>query len=131
MVDFYNNKVIIIYMRVPNEPQKWKIEWYVDNRGANLVLDYVNGLINQEQAKIRNHLRLLREFGVKLGMPQAKPISGHKPLWELRPFPNRLIYFAHTGHRFIILHAFRKKQQKIPKKEIAIAKQRLGIERER
>ncbi len=78
----------------------------------------------EEKAKIRNHLRLLREFGIQLGMPQARPLKGHKPLWELRPMPNRLIYVAMTGRRFVVLHAFKKTSQKTPQKEIRIAERR-------
>ena len=75
--------------------------------------------------KIYNHLRLLREFGTELGMPHARPLKGHRPLWELRSFPNRVIYFAYTGRRFIVLHVFKKKRQKTPIKEIRTAERRM------
>jgi phage-related protein len=38
--------------------------------------------------------------------------------------PNRLIYVAMRGKRFVILHAFTKKSQKTPPKEIKIAERR-------
>lgn len=78
-------------------------------------------------------LDLLREFGVLLRMPYAREIKGHKPLWELRPQPIRLIYFAHTGRRFIILHALRKKTRKLKTKDIGKAERRMEefSERER
>ena len=37
----------------------------------------------------------------------------------------RLFYFAYTGRQFIILHAFRKKGQKTPRKEIETAERRM------
>ena len=37
----------------------------------------------------------------------------------------RVIYFAHTGRRFILLHAFLKKTRKTPRPELAIARKRL------
>ncbi|MCB0000366.1 MAG: type II toxin-antitoxin system RelE/ParE family toxin [Anaerolineales bacterium] len=47
--------------------------------------------------------------------------------------PNRLIYVAMTGQRFVVLHAFKKKSQKTPSKEIKIAEKRyeLLLEREK
>jgi phage-related protein len=66
----------------------------------------------------------LREFGVSLGMPHAKHISGK--LWELRPAANRFFYFAYVGRRFVILHAYRKQSQKTPPQELALAERRLA-----
>jgi phage-related protein len=103
------------------KPPGWTIEFYTDARGKSPVLEYINGLPARERAKIRYHLRLLQEFGTKLGMPHARPLTGHKRLWELRPGAIRLFYFAHTGHRFIILHGFRKKGRKTPQRHIAAA----------
>jgi phage-related protein len=77
-----------------------------------------------DQAKIRNGLRLLREFGIKLGLPHAKPIQGK--LWELRPGGIRLFYFAFVNQQFVILHGYRKQSNKAPAKEISIALRRLN-----
>ena len=115
------------------QPSKWTVEFYTVARGTCPALEYIKSLPKNESAKVYSCLKLLREFGTDVGMPHAKPISGHKPLWELRPGSNRLIYFAHTGCRIIVLHAFRKSQWKIPKREIATAERRLAdfLEREK
>jgi phage-related protein len=112
---------------------EWRIEFYRDRRGKSPPLEYINALPATDRAKVRNDLRLLQEFGVGISPPQAKPLIGHKPLWELRPLPFRLLYFLHTGRRFVILHAFRKKGRKIPPREIATAERRMVdfLERER
>lgn len=64
---------------------EWGIEFYTDARGESPVVEFINDLPPQDRARVRNELRLLREFGVLLKMPHAKPVTGHKPLWELRP----------------------------------------------
>ena len=107
------------------ESARWKVEFYTNSQGRSPVLEYLEELLEEEQAKVYNALKLLQEFGVLLGMPHARSLKGHKPLWELRPYPNRLIYFAYTGHRFVILHAFRKTKQKTPRKEIKVAERRM------
>ncbi len=100
------------------------IVFYTDQRGKSPALEFINDLPVLEQAKIRNALRLLKEFGVQLGMPHARHIQGK--LWELRPGGIRLFYFAHIEERFVILHGFRKKSQKTPEREVNIALRRMN-----
>jgi phage-related protein len=106
-------------------PADWKIEYYRDARGTCQVVEYINALQAPERAQVARVLQLLEELGVALSMPYARELKGHKPLWELRPGANRVIYFAHTGRRFIMLHAFRKKSRQTPKEAIAIAEKRM------
>jgi phage-related protein len=110
----------------------WTIEFFRDNRGNSPVEEFLDGLQPKERAKGYMHLRLLEEFGINLGLPYAKPLTGQKPLWELLPKPNRLIYFSHTKRRFIILHGFTKKSNKTSKQDIATAKRNMQtfLERE-
>jgi phage-related protein len=112
------------------EPQ-WRVEFYTDARGKSPVLEFIDGLPATEQARVRNVLRLLREMGTRLGMPYARAVTGHKPLWELRPQPNWLLYFAHTGRRFVIVHGLRKKGRKLPRRDIATAERRMNEVTER
>ncbi|MBL7065171.1 MAG: type II toxin-antitoxin system RelE/ParE family toxin [Anaerolineae bacterium] len=67
--------------------------------------------------------------GDYLGMPHVRNIEGHRKLWELRvqvaKSAYRVFYFAHTGRRFVMLHAFLKKTRKTPRQEIAIAERRM------
>ena len=76
-----------------------------------------------EQAKVRNALRLLQEFGTGLDMPHAKPIQGK--LWELRPGGVRLFYFAYINQQFVIVHGVRKQDVKASEREIAAALRRM------
>jgi phage-related protein len=107
------------------QPPRWTIEFFTDARGKSAVIEFINSLPERDQVAIGRLLLLLQEFGVHLGAPYARPVTGHRKLWELRPGAIRLFYFAHTGQRFVILHAFRKKTQKTPRREIAIAERRM------
>ncbi len=86
-------------------------------------MEFIEALPVKEQAKVRNALRLLQEFGTYLKMPHAKPVQGK--LWELRPGGIRLFYFAYIHQQFVILHGFRKQSMKAPVKEINIALRRM------
>jgi len=103
---------------------KWSVEFYTDRRGKSDIGEFINRLPVRDRAKVRNALRLLREFGVLLKLPHARHIK--RELWELRAGAIRLLYFAHTRRRFIILHGFRKKTRRTPRWEIAIAERRMA-----
>jgi len=101
----------------------WNIVFYVDHRGKCPPKEFIEELPVMEQAKIRNVLRLLQEFGSNLSMPHARQIKGK--LWELRSGGVRLFYFAYIEQQFVILHGYRKQSQKAPDREIEIAMRRM------
>lgn len=106
----------------------WNVENYIDPRGQAPVEEFLNRLPPSDRARIVHTVNLLEEFGLALGPPYVKHLQSK--LWELRIRSGRkayrVIYFAFTGQRFILLHAFLKKTQKTPKKELAIAERRLA-----
>ena len=114
----------------------WRVVFYEDEHGHSPVWKFIFSLPEKHQAKIVRAFDLLEEFGVALGMPHVRNIKGHRKLWELRVLvaksAYRVFYFAHTGRRFVMLHAFLKKTPKTPRQEIAIAERRMEefLERE-
>lgn len=70
----------------------------------------------------------MKNAGSNLGMPHTKAVD--KGLFELRLKADkqiaRVFYCTMVGKRIVILHSFVKKTQKIPQKELQIAKQRLN-----
>jgi len=112
------------------EQGTWTVDFYFDARDRSPVLDFINALPKREQAKLLRALGLLQEFGPLLSMPHARPIDGK--LWELRGGAGRIFYFAYTGRRFVLLHAYLKRTQEAPKQEIATALRRMAdfVERE-
>lgn len=114
----------------------WTVESYIGPRGRSPVEEFLDQLPTDDRARIDHTIGLLKEFGLQLGLPYVKHLEGK--LWELRIRAGRrayrVIYFAFTGQRFILLHAFVKrrpepvegKTQKTPRKEIAIAQRRLA-----
>ena len=108
----------------------WSVEFYVDARGNSPVLEFLGALSEADRAKVARVLAFVREFGPLLRMPHVRRVG---ELWELRPGAIRLFYFRHTARRFVILHGFRKKTQRTPRKEMALARRRLAdfLERQR
>ena len=67
------------------------------------------------------------DFGPQVNMPHSKAMGGG--LFELRPRGRegigRAFYCFVVNHRIVILHAFIKKTQETPERELKIARKRL------
>jgi phage-related protein len=87
----------------------------------------VEALPDDMRARLARLIRLIQEFGFRaLPYDAVKHLEG--PLWELRVTGrdgiSRAIYVTATGQRVVIVHAFVKKTQKTPRRELEIARQR-------
>jgi phage-related protein len=102
----------------------WEIVFYLDARGRNPVMEFVDGLPKREQALVFRAVALLRACGPSLGMPHARPVGAG--LWELRAGAGRVFYFACSGHKLVLLHGYVKKSRRAPKREIEMALRRMA-----
>ena len=100
----------------------WSIE-YFSNQVEKKILSLPNGLL----ARYLRITDLMLEFGSNLGMPHTRFIEDG--LIELRIKSKegiaRVFYCTLVGKRIVMLHMFVKKSNKIPKKELQIAKNRM------
>lgn len=106
---------------------KWQVILYRSPRGTYPVQQFIDSLEIKAQSKVQDTIKLLREFGIQLGFPHVKKLTGTS-LWELRIVGSdsaRVLYVAVAGKTFVLLHGFKKKKDKIPTKEIKIAEDRL------
>ena len=79
--------------------------------------------------KILTYIRLLEEYGTRVGEPVVKHIDGD--IWELRPLSHRILFFYWQDNKFILVHHFIKKTNKTPLKEIKQAKRNMQDYKER
>lgn len=109
----------------------WKVIFYTKNNFESPVEDFIENLPEKQGAKILREIDLLEKVGINSVFPQTSKIEGgeYKNLWELRiNFSSnsfRIIYFLHIKNTFVLLHGFKKKTNKTPKKELEIAKARM------
>lgn len=66
------------------------------------------------------YIELLQNNGTLLPDNITKHIEDN--IWELRPGNNRIFYFFCDANTFVLLHSFRKRTQKTPRREIEKAK---------
>ncbi len=106
----------------------YEIIYYSNENGQCPILEFLKSIPKKDRAKILREIDLLEEFGLQLGMPHLKKMKGTDDLWELRVKQGtdnyRVFYFTMKDSKFVLLHAFLKKTQKTPKKEITVAENR-------
>ena len=103
----------------------WNIIFFETQRGEKPVEEFIIDLDAVTRAKITRSLELLKYYGHNLMMPHSKKIS--QGLYELRIRGKTeiRIFYTFRGDVIYLLHAFQKKTQKIPQRELEIAKHRL------
>ncbi len=107
----------------------YKLNFYRKENGDSELLAFLEGLRNKagtsKDARIQFKqiaycMQLLEENGTRL--PESITKHLEDDIWELRPGFNRIFYFYHKDDTFVLLHHFRKKSQKTPRREIDKAK---------
>lgn len=107
----------------------FNIEFYSTSDGTSELWDFLDGLqqksVKNKDARIQHkqilmYIQLLEDHGTRLGENITKHLEDD--IWELRPGNNRVLYFYHKNDTYVLLHQFRKKTQKTPRREIEKAK---------
>jgi phage-related protein len=104
------------------------IEFYEKENKDIPVKYFLDSLPDKHKAKAYREIDLLAKYGIMLKEPYVKDIKRkeYKGLWELRiKFASdisRIFYFMPIKDRFVLLHGFVKKTDKIPDNELKMAK---------
>ena len=110
----------------------YNIEFYEDSNGRSELWEFLESLrvkaATNKDARIQYkqislYIQLLEDNGTRLNENITKHLDDD--IWELRPGNNRVLYFYFQNDTFVLLHQFRKKTQKTPKREIE--RERLNV----
>ena len=107
----------------------YEIEFYETEDGKCPIWDFLEALrlkaptnkdarVQHKQASL--YIELLQQNGTHMNAEITKHLDDG--IWELRPGNNRVFYFFYQNDTYVLLHQFRKKSQKTPKREIEKAK---------
>ena len=107
----------------------YEIEFYETEDGKCPIWDFLEALrlkaptnkdarIQHKQASL--YIELLQQNGTHMNAEITKHLDDG--IWELRPGNNRVFYYFYQNDSYVLLHQFRKKSQKTPKREIEKAK---------
>lgn len=99
----------------------YRIYFYQTQRGDQLVKDFILRQDEATYAKILRSINLIKVNGPFLKPPFVKKVMGR--IYELRIQGKDSIRIFYVKFRdgYCLLHIFKKKTQKIPKRELKIA----------
>ena len=104
-----------------------KVIYYQDLRGRKDVKDFIHSFDDKTRGKILARLEFLGEHWDELRRPIVDKVD--RDLYELRVTfawnSVRIIYAFMFKDYIVLLHAFRKKTDKIPESDIAKARARM------
>ena len=107
----------------------YTIEFYEKSNGESEIWEFLESLRKKastnKDARIQYkqtvlYIQLLQDNGTCIPETVNKHLGDG--IWELRPGNNRVFYFYFNNDTFVLLHQFRKKSQKTPRREIDKAK---------
>ncbi len=106
-----------------------RVKYYITSSGRSPVEEFLNHLSENIRSDFLDALLLL-ESGQNLTLPLSRPLFAiNRGLHELRLKDRsgtyRVFYFIKRGDGIYIIHAFVKKTQDLPQKELEIVKKRL------
>jgi len=104
----------------------FQCHYYQTGSGRSPIEEFIDSLSFNTQRKFFAKIGWLEETGHKLPFPHTKKIA--EDLYELR-FEGedgavRILYFFYLGNKIILLHGFKKKTEKTPKKDLELADDR-------
>lgn len=103
----------------------WKVLFFQTVRGNYPVKEFIEEQDRSTQTRIAHSIRLLIDYGPFLKPPDIKKLQDK--LYELRitgKISIRIFYSIING-KYYLLHAFKKKTQKIPARELKVALDRM------
>ena len=105
--------------------RQWKVNLFQTARGDYPVKEFAEKQDITTQNKIFHSVDLLVQGGPFLKPPYIKKLQSDLYELRIRGKVQVRIFYTMKNNEYYLLHAFRKKSQKTPKKEIQIAIDRI------
>ena len=103
----------------------FEIVYFMTGNGHKPVEEFIDSLDTKMQVKVMRQLKLLKEYGPRLGEPFSRRLA--QGVYELRVQQSnnitRILLFYVINRKIILTHGFVKKTQRTPQGEIARALQ--------
>ena len=104
-----------------------KVVFYLSDNGRSPVETELAKLDRANRSKVFSLMKILENQGLNMQEPHVKSLG--KGLLELRisihPGQYRVVYFVFERDTAVMLHSFKKKTQKTPKKDLDLAMKRM------
>ena len=99
------------------------VEWFFNDKGKSEALEFFETLSNTQKRKTLMLFKRIGDFGKISDITKFRN-EGEK-IFAFKPQPDRFLSFFSVGKKIVVTNGFRKKAQKLPKKEKNLALKRM------
>ena len=105
------------------EGEALTVEWFFDEKGKSDALDFFEALSNTQKRKTLMLFKRIGDFGKISDITKFR--NEGENIFAFKPQPDRFLSFFYAGKKIVVTNGFRKKVQKLPKKEKILALKRM------
>ena len=104
----------------------YKVRFYIARNGRSPIKDFIDSAQKSLRAKVTKQINTLQQFDLTVENPYLRKVSG-TPLWESRILgkdSTRIICVTVVNKEIVIIHIFRKKDNKMSSRDLKISLKR-------
>ena len=98
--------------------EKFQIEFYFNDRGELPAKEYFDATDRQVKVKLLALIKYMGEEGRLFDEGKFRIVDKHEKIYEFKPMAERFFNFFYEGKKIILTNAYRKKGQKVDKREL-------------
>ena len=98
--------------------EKFQVEFYFTEKGELPAKEYFDSSEQQVRIKLLALVKYLAENGRLFDETKFRSVDKKEKIYEFKPMAERFFSFFYEGKKIIITNAYRKKGQKMDKREL-------------
>jgi len=101
--------------------EKFRVEFYFTQRGEMPAKEYFDLADEQVKLKLSALVKHIADTGTLFDETKFRLVDRHEKIYEFKPKAERFFNFFYEGRKILITSAYRKKGQKVDRRELAKA----------
>lgn len=103
------------------EGEKFQVEFYFNEKGEMPAREYFDTADRQIKIKLLALVKYIAEHGKLFDETKFRIVDTKEKIYEFKPLAERFFNFFYEGKKIMITNAYRKKGQKVDKRDLAKA----------
>lgn len=97
---------------------KFQVEFYFNDKGEFPAKEYFDAADRQVKIKFLALVKYMAEEGRLFDEGKFRIVDKYEKIYEFKPLAERFFNFFYEGKKIILTNAYRKKGQKVDKREL-------------
>jgi phage-related protein len=102
--------------------EKFQVEFYFTETGEMPAKEYLEKESLGVQVKLAALVKYIADHGILFNRTKFRKVDSKENIFEFKPVDHRFFSFFYEGKKIIITNAYRKKSQKVSKRDLDKAK---------